>query len=1162
MRYVNVSAGGTWATAATWRTGTNTPTMHATTNIALGVSTTIYSSSNTPNTVGTFTGITGQQCTGFLVWQAANVAGGPCNYTFILQEYDGISSWVTKASQTIASTVFVNNVLSKSFVRIAFDTPYTYPDQTLKTGYYRVGITRASTSLTTAATFAAESTGAFFSYLATDDRTGTPGDGDQVIIAGYNGIAATVTMDATTTIGTFTGTDANQLGGSSSVLARSYGGAVEICSDGILSLAQTATITMTLKGNVYVYNSGTFRDGDGTTALPITYNHTIQTNQNSVNCNYGFYFFNGSTAGFNGISKTSTSLWKTTYVSGVGTSASHLVVADPVNWAINDEITFGACSTDNVNTTPAQIQAKCVTKFIKAVYSTTEYQLSDTAGGAESGLASWTYGNWSTNTRIVNATRNIVFTPDTSSYGTYLYSGNGATTGGGSSQVQHSFNWCEFKGFPTTKGGVYIVGYYLATMNYTVNYNYGGAYWNLGQVTPASGRYGFTGLVFVKGASNTVCNSNQRVDYTDCIAIGGTSNYAGFSTGQMNDFTFTRCIAIGNASASSASFSTSLYDLNTTFTDCEVHGCSLATGAVSISSSGGNTCKFIRGLFGTKGQNTQDANITSYCDVLFQQCTFNGSTSALRVGTTYLGLNNGFFAYLSPITYGGSIYEYYTNRGYTQTSGTSMVMVTNNVSGLTNNVIYNIGTKVVSGTKILCGANMQITNANYYAHTGSFLLPTVQAYYDLSTYSTSGTSISGTSTQTINTIFTPITSNNDINLIIQTNTDAGTPNGDVKWNYVYHNSRVYGQTFKSEQYNTNQVTNELIMVIPTLTTNSYITVTNPVTVAGYTEFTINHSTQTITITASTTMKRLYDYSQYDLTLDANMDKSEWYTTNNGVDFTSTYNFVLNTGVALTGGGSINVGGLNFTKSGTATYDGYIIHTSNREVHVLISNLIAGSRVQVYNTTDNSEIYNDIVAGTSLDYIYTYMADKNIRVRAKYTGVSSADLEYTATGTIGNTGFTLVANQQADTIYSTNNVDGSTVTECSYTGSTVRIYVTDPDGTTNFQRIYNWYQYILNTGSGIANQDSSYFYGISPVEYRFDPSMKIINQNVGSPLTIQGANIAPSSGTASIIDNTNGACTIIYSYFPVDASNKLINLDAPISTAIQTTKNMTILAKNT
>jgi hypothetical protein len=48
-------------------------------------------------------------------------------------------------------------------------------------------------------------------------------------------------------------------------------------------------------------------------------------------------------------------------------------------------------------------------------------------------------------------------------------------------------------------------------------------------------------------------------------------------------------------------------------------------------------------------------------------------------------------------------------------------------------------------------------------------------------------------------------------------------------------------------------------------------------------------------------------------------------------------------------------------------------------------------------------------------------------------------------------------------------------------------------------------------------------------------MKIVNQDVVNALTITGANIAPTSGVASIIDNSNGASTVIYSYFPVYAS---------------------------
>ena len=210
----------------------------------------------------------------------------------------------------------------------------------------------------------------------------------------------------------------------------------------------------------------------------------------------------------------------------------------------------------------------------------------------------------------------------------------------------------------------------------------------------------------------------------------------------------------------------------------------------------------------------------------------------------------------------------------------------------------------------------------------------------------------------------------------------------------------------------------------------------------------DHVTQTVTITADTTLKRLYDYSQYDLTLDANMPYSEWFTTIDGVNYTSTYNIVLNTGVDLTGGGTVDVGALTFTKTGTATYDGIIIHSANREVHIKLNDVVSGSTVQIYDTDNTTEILNDVYT-SDVDYVYTWTTDTNIRVRIRKAGY----IPYEATGTITETGFSLNIAQEVDSVYVANGIDGSTVTEFSLSEGVVGVFIDDPDNkTTNGSQI--------------------------------------------------------------------------------------------------------------
>jgi hypothetical protein len=170
-----------------------------------------------------------------------------------------------------------------------------------------------------------------------------------------------------------------------------------------------------------------------------------------------------------------------------------------------------------------------------------------------------------------------------------------------------------------------------------------------------------------------------------------------------------------------------------------------------------------------------------------------------------------------------------------------------------------------------------------------------------------------------------------------------------------------------------------------------------------------------------------------------------------------------------------------------------------------------------------ELANEIVSGTSWSDNYTYTAEEDIRVRVIYVDGLNAYEWYETQGTITSSGVSIRVNQSVNSVYETNGIDGSTVTECSVSGTTVRVYVDDPDNTTSAQRIYNWYQYYLFTEEGIAEQDGDYISATDSTHYTFDNSMKIINQDTSNPLNLTGANIVPTTGAATnIFDLTNGA----------------------------------------
>lgn len=604
-----------------------------------------------------------------------------------------------------------------------------------------------------------------------------------------------------------------------------------------------------------------------------------------------------------------------------------------------------------------------------------------------------------------------------------------------------------------------------------------------------------------------------------------------------------------------------------------------------------------------------------------------------------------------------------------------------------------------------------IGSASYYA--GTYTLPTLKVNYDV-TLSTTAVASASTSAQTLSALFTPSTNGNTVSMELKTVTDASTANSLVTWGGpMLLNVRKYGYTFQSNSIAINQTTDAVLATLATPSVNPYITVSNSATVAAYTGIAINHSTRTITISTSHSLKEIYDYAQYDLSLDANFFTADWLTTLDGSTYTSAYSLVITSSGSITGAGTLDVGSNTITinaggtyssvtvlknsvrtystvtltglQSGStvAFYDGsntlltftassgttasqaflsdsptirYIVRKSgyvgidvtitasagitslptpqtfNQSVddsvvslytgisvsggtitvtsaHTLteiygycqwkshqtsadmlaaipmttsdglsfsspynftigatgsvsggtlnigantitltaggsataliisnsqtltsitVSGVVSGSRVQLYNTSTSTEIYNAI-PGTSLFLNVFWTTNQSVRLRVKYTSGLSAYLMFRSSGTLQQTGLAFTVAQVVDSVYNGNAIDGSTVTECSVSGTVVRIYVDDPDNQTTIQRIYDWYQYLLSTQTGIRDQDSAYLVAIDSTTYVCDPSMRIVNLDVVNPLSINGGILTNNTGNpTTVIDNSNGASIAINS----------------------------------
>lgn len=197
----------------------------------------------------------------------------------------------------------------------------------------------------------------------------------------------------------------------------------------------------------------------------------------------------------------------------------------------------------------------------------------------------------------------------------------------------------------------------------------------------------------------------------------------------------------------------------------------------------------------------------------------------------------------------------------------------------------------------------------------------------------------------------------------------------------------------------------------------------------------------------------------------------------------------------------------------------------------ITNLVAGSRVRIYNQTTATELYNDFVAGTaySADYVdgTDYSAGDIISIRIAWMSGTSAKLpvEYLTVATVN--GWSVLSNQHDDTVYNTNAIDGSTITEFTPDYRNVEIDVNDPDGTTTPQRCYAWYIAGQMTADGITN-----YHGAITAEDEFNYRVNVgvvslhgknINTN---PLLVVGARIYRSDGAALFVPG-NGPVQMEY-----------------------------------
>ena len=150
---------------------------------------------------------------------------------------------------------------------------------------------------------------------------------------------------------------------------------------------------------------------------------------------------------------------------------------------------------------------------------------------------------------------------------------------------------------------------------------------------------------------------------------------------------------------------------------------------------------------------------------------------------------------------------------------------------------------------------------------------------------------------------------------------------------------------------------------------------------------------------------------------------------------------------------------------TAANVGGAITVQFPDVGIAVTGLIAGSTIQIYNTTDSVELYCAVVAGTSYTHNLQYVSNKALRLRASKQSGVTAYTPFETIGTLTSSGASFTANQVASSVYNTWAIDGSLQTQYTADGPNVDIDIT-AGGSYTKKSLAAWWMYYLTTVAGL------------------------------------------------------------------------------------------------
>lgn len=231
--------------------------------------------------------------------------------------------------------------------------------------------------------------------------------------------------------------------------------------------------------------------------------------------------------------------------------------------------------------------------------------------------------------------------------------------------------------------------------------------------------------------------------------------------------------------------------------------------------------------------------------------------------------------------------------------------------------------------------------------------------------------------------------------------------------------------------------------------------------------------------------------------------------------------------------TITISGSTSLASGDVTSAGATVVIDAPAIYqeVQITNLTTGSRVQIYDTTNSVELANEVAAGSTVTWTdsIAYVADRDIRVRIAYVSGTTAkqfieaDIGTVGDGTPNSETLTYRANQEADSVYNDNAVDGSAMTGVTFTDSTVdKMLIDISAGTVDLADLYAAWVYYASTATGIAT-DIDYIQAVDVSNYIYSNLIWKNSTSPSVPLKIAGGYAwdAVTQDPMDLIDATGG-----------------------------------------